>query len=222
MPADPLINIITRTSNRPLYFKECRRSIISQTYKNVKHIIGVDDVASESYLTSLPYTRIPSEKILDKDKIPYRKFWYNPPESQGESPAPWNLYMNHLYKEVEDGWVMFLDDDDNFVNEGSLKEICNHLNDENSLIIWKLIIDDAILPTKQCFGNYPIPYEISGIGFMFHSKYLNLAQWDSWGAGDFRVIHNLFNNVKNTVWIDKVLTKTQDGTHLGNGKDKIC
>ena len=127
MPADPLINIITRTSNRPLYFKECRRSIISQTYKNVKHIIGVDDVASESYLTSLPYTRIPSEKILDKDKIPYRKFWYNPPESQGESPAPWNLYMNHLYKEVEDGWVMFLDDDDNFVNEGSLKEICNQI-----------------------------------------------------------------------------------------------
>jgi len=220
MSLDPLINIITRTSNRPIYFKECRNSIVSQSYKNIKHIIGVDDIASESYLTGLPYTRIPSEKILNKDKIPYRKFWYNPPKSQGESPAPWNLYINYLYKEVEQGWVMFLDDDDVFIEQDSLKKISKYLIDEDSLILYKSIIGSLTFPTPRCFGNYPIPYEIEA--FMFHSKHLSLAEWDAWGAGDFRVMNNLFTNLPNVVWVDEFITQSQDGAHLGNRKDKIC
>ena len=43
MDQNVIFNIITRTSNRPNYFKQCQSSIMSQTYKGVNRIITFDN-----------------------------------------------------------------------------------------------------------------------------------------------------------------------------------
>ena len=50
MMKNPLINILTRTSNRPIGFKNCELSIKNQTYKNIKHIVSYDNDNDLTYL----------------------------------------------------------------------------------------------------------------------------------------------------------------------------
>ena len=47
---DIIINILTRTSKRPIGFDNCYKSIINQTYKSIKHIVSYEDNKDLQYL----------------------------------------------------------------------------------------------------------------------------------------------------------------------------
>ena len=81
----PLINIITRTSNRPIYFKKNRNSILEQTYKNIRHIISVDNKISYNYVKT---HNIKDIVFINKNVFKQSKFVHN-------------LYINTLLKEVK-------------------------------------------------------------------------------------------------------------------------
>lgn len=195
-----MVNIITRTHNRPNYFRNCRESIVNQTYSNINHIVG-SDVLCDYYSD---YIKV-DEELVDKK-----------PDYLATYPTPWNLYLNKLNNYVTDGWIMYLDDDDMFVDNDSLSNIVKCIEHDDELIIWRVDIDGRIVPSDDNIGKI-VAGDISGIGFMFHSKHLPV-KWTSWNYGDYRVINELSHKL-DIKFIKHVFTKTQGKPN--NGKKPI-
>jgi hypothetical protein len=192
-----LVNVLTRTHNRPQHFMVCRESVLNQTHKNINHIVGSDtDCNYYDYYIK-----------LNQQKTEYPK-----PDGLASYEAPWNLHLNELAKYVKDGWVMYLDDDDKFVSNDSLENIVKNIVNEDEMILWRVDINGLIYPNDAHFGKI-VPGNISGIGFMFHSKYLPV-RWYSWNFGDYRVIVELSKKIKQR-WINSVLTQTQGKPNYG-------
>ena len=191
------INILTRTYRRPNHFGVCRDSIINQTYKNVNHVVGSE--VECDYVDN--YIRLSKKEV---SKVRPKPSSY---------PAPWNLHLNELNEHVNDGWIMYLDDDDKFVSNDSLENIVKQIENENQLLIWQVNIGGYfIVPSNNNFGVIK-PGNISGIGFMFHSKHLPV-DWGSWSFGDYRVINSL-SEILEPKFIKGVFTQTQGKPNYG-------
>lgn len=186
----PVLNVITRTFKRPVSFKKCRHSITSQTYPNINHIVGSE--------VDCPY--YPKAVKLSKKTGQW---------------LPWNLHMNDLGNLVKTGWVMYLDDDDMFLNASAADEIMKEAKDENTLLLWRVKLGEVIVPGNKYFGKEIRAGQISGIGFAFHRKHLPVP-WEARRMGDYHVISTLAKKLK-VKWIDKVLTGCQ-GVKNNHGK----
>jgi hypothetical protein len=195
-----LINIITRTHNRAENFKICRESIIKQTYKNINHIVGTDTECN--YYDAI---KVPPQEVQQPQLMP----------EYGTYPAPWNLSLNELAKEVKEGWVIYVDDDDMFSHQNALKIIVNNIDNDNQILLWRVNINNGwIVPNDIAFGRKIEAGNFSGIGMMFHSKHLPV-DWGSWSYGDFRVASQLLAKKLKPKWIDLVLTQTQGRPNNG-------
>ncbi len=208
----PLINILTRSHQRPNNFQVCHDSIKNQTYKNVNHIVSYDDEDTNKYLIPykiLPVNCVPKKGILKKETTP---------ESEYGRPFPFNLYINKLKDHVSSGWIMGLDDDDKFYSDDGLEKIVSHITSENDLILWRVKIGETIVPSDVNFGKIVVR-DISGIGFLVHSKWYKDYQIEPYRRADFRLIKYLSKKL-NTIWINEVFTQTQGNTcGMGIAKD---
>jgi len=209
----PLINIFIRTHNRPNYFKCCYDSIMNQTYKNVRIIVSADNEESWNYL--IPYKVIPVRVEKEKNIEPK-------PVTQTSAYGkifPMNLYWNEMKQYVTKGWCLFLDDDDALMDETTLQKIVEQIKTEDDLLLWKVKFGERIIPNGN-FGKTPIVQDISGIGFMAHSKYIRHETFEPYRREDFRTISRLYKKLK-VKWIDEIYTYLQDGKcGMGNGIDK--
>jgi hypothetical protein len=193
-----MINIITRTHNRPEYFKQCMASIIQQDYNDMNWIVGTDTECDYYPQAKKVYVNHQAPMVVP----------------QGHYFAPWNKYLNELQTYVNEGWVMYLDDDDMFTSPKSLRRIANACTNENELVIWKVqILPNWIVPSHS-FGHQVQAGDISGIGYAFHSKHLPV-DWGHLSYGDYRVAVQLLNKGLKPRWIDMVLTRTQDKPNNG-------
>ena len=211
----PLVNILIRTSERPIFFKEAINSVYSQTYKNVNIIVGVDTSNSKKYVFG--------EKCrLVEYNYPKTQQHTKPSNSEeyGNLFIP-NLYMNDLQKEVKSGYIMYLDDDDLFVDKNSLRTIVDNIKTPNDILFWKVSFPHRKVPDEQSFGKPPILYQIDTAGFMFPSKYK--VDWEPFTKGDYRISKKLFTIVPNKRYINNVLTKSERDVKKGRGlrDDKI-
>jgi glycosyltransferase involved in cell wall biosynthesis len=212
---EPLINIITRTSNRPKGFKINVDNIRNQTYKNINHIIITDDVNSEKYIRETGfdnYIKVDREKIIKNDKS------VNPNTGRY---SPHNLYFNEVLGYLEDGWVIYLDDDDRFTSKDVVENIVNEINkvDEDTLIYWRMVYSNGRhLPLDMSKNKKPILGGIGGSCFTFNVKYKHLALWDGWKCSDYRVINKLHNNIPKKHWVPKNFIFVPSAG-LGNRKD---
>jgi len=174
-----MLSVITRTSNRPNYFKNCRESVLKQTIP-VEHITISD--SDESYMADLQLVL----RVTKRD---------------GE--YPYNLYFNEAKDYIISDYVMFLDDDDMFTKPDSAEIILNNL-DEDTLLLWKVRFGMRTIPETVPgvieFGK------ISGIGFAYHKKHW--VDWQNKRGGDYLVIKELSEKLK-VKWIDEVLTGLQ-------------
>jgi len=194
---NPSINILTRTHNREKYFNVCKHSIVNQTYKNVNWIVG-SDIDCPYYPNAI--------KLEERNNFS--------PIPAGHYYAPYNEYLNQLATNVKDGWVMYLDDDDEFLSPNALTDLANQIDSEDIMLVWKVrITKNWIVPCKT-FGQRIQSGDFSGIGFMFHSKYLPV-DWGFISCGDYRVAQQLLNKGLKIKWVDEVLTSTQEGPHNG-------
>lgn len=209
----PLINILVRTSKRPKFFANCVESIRKQTYKNVNVLISVDNYETEEYVKpyGYKYIRVFPRNKTDEDQNIIDKFI-------GAYYAPHNLYLNQLMYEIHDGWVMFLDDDDVFMNDNALEIISKKMIDKDALILWKVKVKNKIVPNEQNWLKKPELLDISGIGFSIHSKHKEFA-WDQFNCSDFRIISAAYHNLSHHEWIDDILTGTQVGAGYGKQED---
>lgn len=205
------VNILTRTSNRPIGFRLCRESIKRQTYQNIKHII--------SYANDNDLNYIDNENTI-KVKVQHEDFELtkNP---DGFLYAPYNLFINDLLKEVNEGWIMILDDDDNLIHNNVIKEITQEIEniDEDTMLIWQMRYPSGvILPPKKNFITKKIVLKkIGSPCIAFHSKYKSSVSWDHWKGADFRFIKQLEKIIPKKKWIKKVFIQLNN--HGGYGKN---
>jgi hypothetical protein len=206
-----LINILTRTSNRPVGFKNCRQSVVKQTYKNVKHFVTYETDLDLNYIKNSDVIKIKVQKPKEVKK------------SEGLIYAPYNLYCNELLSNIDEGWILFLDDDNNLLHNRVLEEIVSEVKkaDTDTIFIWQMRYPNGyVLPLKKHFREEKI--EINNIDtscFIFHSKYKDVAKWDEWKASDFRFLKSLFGNIPNKKWIEKVYIQLNNYGDYGNRND---
>ena len=206
-----MFNILTRTNNRPKYFFLCHKSIKSQDFEGtVNHYISIDEPKTMEYIDMYRNTL----KIVNVQRKQ---------KSQSNS-FPYNDYLNTMLSNVENGWVMVLDDDDKMMKKESLSIIYEKIkelgeNAEDTLLLWKVKIGTRICPSVACFGRHIRRNDISNIGFAFHVKHKDKAYWPEIRGGDFKCIEALSQHLQ-CIWIDDILTCTNSNAgNFGNQRD---
>lgn len=201
---NPVINILTRTSKRPNYFKNCFESVKNQTYQNINHIISVDNDETEEYvkLYTDNYIRVVPTTIeipeLDETKI--------------RRPAKYNLYLNDLKSQVKEGYIMILDDDNKLINNNVILQLVHLLNENDNVdvLFWKFkLSNNRIIPRQDLFDRKKIIInEFDMNSFMFNINFNNLM-FDYWSGGDFYFGNQLIKIINKSIWINNILTTTQ-------------
>ena len=194
-----MINILTRTSNRPNGFDINKKSIRNQNYDKIKHIVSIDN-EDDNYVNQyddIMIVKIDRKKLIENDTC----------VSPNTGPySPHNLYFNEMMGKVDDGWIMFLDDDDRFLDENSLSMIVENIKDEDTLLMWQMVYSNGeTIPRGNWVNTKPLISNIGSPCFMFHSKYKDNFEWDSWKCGDYRFFSKLFDTIPNKVYINKPL-----------------
>jgi len=177
MHCNPLLNILIRTSNRPNYFRRLIRNIDGQTYKKFRPIISADSTTTMNYIHKAGYEFVEVKHLQRSEKYSF----------------PWNLYLNDLMARVTEGWILFMDDDDQYAHQVIFKIIADSLPDEDSMLVWKMRFPDGrLVPDAQHFGKTPfIRKQIGMPCFAFHSKHKDKVRFDGQRAGDIRFVQQL-------------------------------
>ena len=141
--------------------KECVQSIVLQSYPRWRVIACYDDDACPSFLGSVsgdPRITLHRAPLVDRSLSHF-----------------YNLYCNFLLDKVDDGWVMFLDDDDRFLSRDSLRVISESIDGEDDFILWHYKLGGrAVFPQNLSRIGYG---EISSGSACFHSKHRHLSRW---------------------------------------------
>ncbi len=133
----PLINILTRTGNRPSYFKELKKTIHLQTNKNIKNYISCDRPDCQ-YLTG------------EKNVITVEK--------SSDNSGFYNLYLNQLAEQCQKGWVIILDDDSKLTDKNfllNLSRICQCYTSD-TIIIYRSLVNKRVLPPNNRINHAKI------------------------------------------------------------------
>jgi len=189
-----MITVITRTSGRPNFFANCRKSVLAQT-RPAFHLVISDD-SEDAYPEG--------DKVV---RLPIR--------SEGRGV---NQYFNWVFQHIPAAhpWVMFLDDDDQLQNSAAIETIERSILMDDDLLLWQVQFPQNRLIPGAAFGQVPAPGNISGIGFCYHARHL--IDWPGVDFGDFMVISQLYNRLR-PVWINAVLTGVQTGQNMGKRND---
>jgi len=195
------LNILIRTSKRPDLFKQCIESILSQKYTNYHIYICYDHMECYEYVKKYLNGNITSF-FVETESLEKYKF---------------NLYNNQLMDKVEDGFILFMDDDNIYTHDLCFKIINENIESYDTILIWKFMRPDKLVYPKH-INNIKLG-EIDTTMICFHSKYKNLSRWNDCQCGDFFFYSDLFSKFKSlnlfTKKLNYIITKT-------NYHNKIC
>ena len=158
-----LINIIIRTHNRPNFFKININSIKEQNYSNFKLYITYENEDTLSYINEI------TEGLANIELIKVTK---------GPEKVFYNIYCNTVLDMINEGYNIFLDDDDMLTHRNALKYINSFLG-ENRFLCWEYMRADKIIGPRK---NQVKCGEIVSCGFCYHNKYK--AKWTPTEDGD--------------------------------------
>ena len=179
------ITIITRTSDRRKHFERCLKSIQNQTYNNIEHIVICDNASSVQYVR---------EHMIEPFFINNKRTDLNNPPP-GCRILPHNLYFNEIDKELMDGWILYLDDDDILIDNNAIENLMNRIKDKDVFYTFKVKLVDRYIPNKEPLYNKPVLNDFSGSGLLYHTKYWQNDLGDGYSGGDFRCGMKLYNNI---------------------------
>ena len=189
--------ILIRTSGRPKGFARAIKSIQNQTVK-------CDIIVSIDNKNDFWYVQNHECKVIQcTPNLKYRTYW--------------NLYLNDLIRQVQDNFVIILDDDDYLNQPTMIEEVMTNKVKKSDIIVWRMVWDNGrVIPDYEHFGS--IPFERGHIGMpcvCFHSSMINKIQFDGNRAGDFRFYNAMLDHVDNIHFINK--TYIQIGNRGLNG-----
>ena len=209
----PMINIITRTSNRPIFFAECQQSIQTQSYPNefIRRFVTFDDEADlDGYIQQ--YNNL---IVMEMDRE----------KRKNQTHFPYHDYLNEVIKYIGDngpGWIVILDDDNQFTKNTCLDQIVKHIvdggNDPKKFYVWKCQHSGRVVPSDNSFEKVPKAGDIHISCFIFHHSQAKLVNFEAKRGAESDVIAKLFNQL-NCVWINDILTQTH-GSGNGTRQDK--
>ena len=166
-----LINILTRTGRRPNFFKRLEDSIISQTYKNIRHIKSCDNPACNYLNNSKDVVKVVPDKSTGK--------------------AFYNLYLNTLIDTTKDGWIIILDDDSKLIDNNFLEALANEckISNKNDVLIYDIKIHEGgdILPHDTSIKSGRIDMAC----FCFHSSISKNLRFDGRVRGDYNFLDKI-------------------------------
>lgn len=206
-------NILLRTSGRPNYYRNCIESIRSQTYKDYKIIVSYDDEETFNYVKgSHPDVCLKNERLKWPKPRPVE---FDPYIGRRRLFAPYNLYFNNMISHCDDGYIIFLDDDDKLNCPDALYQIYHNIKTEDDLLFWRVQFPGKLIPTDDVFGGRPICCNIASNSFSFHKKHW--INWDEWNLGDYRIASLLYNKLQRRIYINKPLAALQRSIANGLG-----
>ena len=117
---------------------------------------------------------------------------------------PYNLYLIRAEKKIREGWVIYLDDDDQLYKDTALEGLAGNLVDEDTLYFFRIARDKELLPydyvlEHSCVPNGQQPPALGvcfgGSTISFHSKYLEHTAWDEWSGSDWKTVQSLWYSI---------------------------
>lgn len=201
----PVINILTRTGTRDTCFNILKKSILSQSYKNINHIIS-NDYEKNLYLKS--NDNVYHIKRLNKKYVGH---------------CPYNLYLNVLKSKVIDGWIIILDDDARLIDNKFIENLAGILKncDTNDIIVYDIYIGLNKVKIPKIINNNVFHSLIDMACFAIHSS-CNVM-FDELCGGDFNFLENAHKENYNLKYINlKIgIWANYNGNAYGN-INKLC
>ena len=180
---EKIINIVVRTNNRPVFFKINIDSIKSLNYKNYKVFITYENEDTLNYI---------KENTVDMNNVTLVEV------KKTEDEAFYNNYCNTVLNIIDDGYNMFLDDDDMFIHDNCLRYI-NRFLKEDRLLCWEYCRADKIIgPVKKQI----MKGQITSCGFCYNNKHK--GKWVAVRGGDHLFVKDLLDN--NEIEVGKIKT----------------
>lgn len=210
-----LVTVITRTSNRPIGFEKCHQSVRNQTYQNMRHLVSYDDEKDyEEYLKNYEDADL---YFIDKKKF----------ENYNDIPNPrtgpkfiYNLYFNDLFKEVTEGWVLILDDDDRLAHDNVIAQAMEKATYPTDMLLWQMQYPNGMkLPASMDFNKQPRLGRIGSPCIMVHSSIAKSIKWDGWKCGDFRYIHKCWKSTERKIWFKEPMILLGNQGGMGKKQD---
>lgn len=183
------INILIRTHAREEMFVNCISSVLNQTYKNFHVYVHVQNDKDLNYVNRSINT---SEKVTIIRSV--------------DTTAHHNTFCNDLIQCVSDGWLMFLDDDDQFTTNNALALISPEL-DKNKIVLWKYKRPDMLV-FPDITHDLTNPGTIASTTYCIHHQIASMSTWPAERQGDFHFIKPIFNTLER-IMLDNILTKYQ-------------
>lgn len=172
-----------------------------------------------------PYMgEVPETQTVEGRKVRYEKNgfwveWYGDSIKKHVAHFPYNLYLKILEAQVQEGWIIHLDDGNVFESTSSLKKLQEEISkhDEDTLHIFKLMNTGRAWTTPQPeFWKYyqtglPLVMgECSGSCLCFNAKWKNYTAWDEWRFADYRTARCLESVIPKRNLLDSVIIWTCD------------
>lgn len=213
----PTVNILIRTHARENYFRDCLQSIYAQDYPNINIIVGCEEKDSETnhYTINemariIHYPRYTGKVIPAPERTEAWGKWF-----------PWNSYLDIMQQHCPEGYIIAMDDDDKFTEPHAVSKMVEAANGmTDAVVFWRCSFPGRVIPSDTNWGKAPVVCDISGIGFMYHTRHVPQLEWGYWKRADYRVAAKLWDIAESKIFLNFVLTGLQDYPGRGVKGDK--
>lgn len=216
------VNVLSRTSRRPMFFEEMAESVREQTHPRMRHIVGTDDAQSHAtylqkhtndvVLFSRPTQPFDASEVCKRCVSPSGVCGSAPglhlPKARQRyldcycaTAYPMNAYMNELHNRVRSGWVVYVDDDNLLQHRFAISEFLATVKSRGSLVAFRSHLG-RLTPSDGNFANQIVMGDFDSSNFAFHSDNIKLATWVPRRCGDFRVARALAAQLP-VEWVDR-------------------
>lgn len=193
------IHIIVRTHLREVNFNNVINSIIKQDYKNYIIHIVYDHEDSLIYIKKYLKIHTITNNVLHKV------------ERRSDKIVFFDLYCNDIKEQINDGWIMFLDDDNCFIHNCCLKLINNFMRNTN-IVVWYFLRPDKIIKPNLSSLKYG---DIDNCSYIFHHSIKNSGHFGDFYGSDFTFIAKLISK-HSAKLINYTLVLTQYNDKISN------
>lgn len=187
--------ILSRTSGRPKFFARMLQSVRALTWPDVTLIVHTDD---------------PRDTYVDGDIIVQGEC-YPPHMGRGT----YNLYNNRLLDAIPgDGWVAFIDDDDEYASPGVFERLLRKADKRHIQTGQAARWGDHVWNTDPKVKKRVYQTEC----FVLWSSLAKRARWPGNKGGDHFYTRQLTRRAR-TVWHDVLIARAQEGKGSGRRRD---
>lgn len=111
-------------------------------------------------------------------------------------------YVDVLNTQARQGWVVYLDDDNMFLNPYGLSLALIHARSTSDLILWRAKLGRMVPLPEHWAASKVYRGDIDSANFMFHTSHKGLTRWGDTRCGDFRTVSSL-SNVLHLRWLNR-------------------